>query len=230
MISYLLNSLLIGILFAEMLERRFPVEFGIFVTDLSYNSLYLFSKMQINLSKIKNNVNNFINKTPILIMISNQFKSLITRKPGTIIMTQFIANGCLTSEGSYDFGIVSWLDEDNKCVNKKIIKDVYNFNEIIKSYEKSDIKFMLIEMKIGLKTYKVDLKTDIYNYYLVGNEFTKEFFIYYFKQILEIDEPINENNKFILNIIDHNVNTVQIDFSVNKTILLEKNGYRINPN
>ena len=84
-----------------------------------------------------------------------------------------------------------------------------------------------MEFKIGdNEPYKVDLKTDKFNYYLVGNKFTKQFFIFYLKNYLEIKEI--KDDKVNLKIIDHDINTFEIDFTdKNESIVLEKNGYQL---
>jgi hypothetical protein len=93
--------------------------------------------------------------------------------------------------------------------------------------EYSDIKFMLVEIKIGEnKTYKIDLKTNEYNFYLVGNKFTKDFFVYYLINHLNIGETdLNEAN-ISIKIIDHNVENFQMNFTDrNESIVLRKNDY-----
>ena len=60
---------------------------------------------------------------------------------------------------------------------------------------------------------------------MVGNKFRKHFFQYYLTEILKITE---NTDKFSLHIIDHEVNTVDLDFSdENDHILLDKTGYKV---
>ena len=140
-------------------------------------------------------------------------------------MIEYIKNGILSTDLSMaecDFALYSRLDDSKSCLNKKI---VYDLDESIDVYDVSTIKFLLVEFKIGEKTYKIDLKTDTYNFYIVGNKFTKQFFQYYLTEILKITESAD---KFSLHIIDHEVNDVEIDFSdENDHILLEKAGYKL---
>ena len=50
----------------------------------------------------------------------------------------------------------------------------------------------------------------------------------FLKQILKIGEEIKDDDKFNLKIIDHDVNTVELDFTdKNESILLEKSGYKL---
>ena len=231
MISQLLNSFIIGVLFVDMLERRFPENFRDVLTEVTLNTLYFYSKLQIYFARANKNFNVFIEANPFLLKIKTELYSII--KPKVVILTQFIKNGeYLNIENSCncDFTLFSWLGDDKNCTNKKII--YYLNGQILDEQqaptEFSDIKFMLIELIIGENKYKVDLKTDDYNFYLVGNKFTKQFFLYYLKQILHINNLINEDDKFILKIIDHDVNTIDVEFSdKNDSILLEKNGYKV---
>jgi hypothetical protein len=229
MISHLLNSLLIGVLFADMLERRFPQQVREFLTNITFNALYLYSKMQIYFAKMNKTFNNFIEANPTLLKIKNELDSIIKLKKTVVTCSEFFKNGdCLHLEDApkFDLAIYSWLGDDNKCVNRKTI---YTATEPTTMTEQSDIKFMLVEIKIGEnKPYKIDLKTDKYNFYLVGNKFKKQFFLYYLKQLLRIYEPFNENDKIILKIIDHNVNMIEVVFTdKNESVILEKNGYKI---
>jgi hypothetical protein len=71
MISHLLNTFFIGMLFADLLERRFPEQFRIITTDITFNLLYFYSKTQIYFTGIHKKMNNFIQSYPILLKIKN---------------------------------------------------------------------------------------------------------------------------------------------------------------
>jgi uncharacterized protein YegJ (DUF2314 family) len=198
--------------------------------NVSFNCIYYYSKCQIFFINIRNNFNLFIETTPALLKLKNDINSLIKYKPGKVLMYEFIKDGKITefcdfdSVNKPDLMIFSWLDNDKKCVNKKIVYE----NGCTNVAEVSDIKFMLTEIKIGeSESHKIDLKTDKFNYYLVGNKFTKSFFIFYLKQYLEVDN-IGSDTQMTLKMIDHDVNKVEIDFTdKNESILLEKNGYKL---
>ena len=118
------------------------------------------------------------------------------------------------------------LYSDSKTINKKLLTEVSvdeNYD-----YEMADIQFMLVELKIGNNTYKIDLKSDNYNFYVVGNCFTKKFFVYYLTEILKPTQQFDNDNKFIIKIIDHDVNSIEFEFTdKNESIMLEKNGYKL---
>jgi hypothetical protein len=229
MISNLLNSFLIGILFTDLLERRFPEQFRTILTEVTFNTLYLFSKMQIYFARANKNFNDYIESNPTLLKIKNDLDAIMKPKGGFVAMTEFFKNGKTlniveTHEKNFDFAIYSWLSDNNKCINKKII---YDINEPMSIEEYSCIRFMLVEIKIGEnKVYKIDLKTDEYNFYIVGNKFTKDFFIYYLVNHLNVDETELNESKFSIKIIDQNVETFQMDFTdKNESIVLAKNNY-----
>lgn len=232
MISHLVNSFLLGILVADMLERRIPDEFTNTVTTIAYNVLYFFSKIQIAFGKIQNIILNFIEASPILSKIKNILSSII--KPARNTLVTYIKNGeymALQDINKFDFVIFSWVNNEEKCFNQKIIYDL-NASDCYPPYiwkEFSDVRFLLLEIVIGENNkYKVDLKTEDYNFYLVGNKFTKQFFLYYLKQILKINITINDEDTFIVNIIDQDVNKRVIDLSgKDGYILLDKNNYTI---
>ena len=224
-ITNLLRAVFFGYLLNDYLKNRFPKRYEEIIISFSYNIIYVYSKAQIFYMNIVKKVNKKIEETPKLLKLKNDLDLLLNQKNGTVIMIECIKNGVLSDNLSMtecDFALYSRLDDSNKCLNKKI---VYDLDESIDVYEVSDIKFLLVELKNGVETYKIDLKTDEYNFYIVGNKFTKQFFQYYLTEILKITES---DDKFSLHIIDHLVNKVELDFSdKNDHILLEKTGYKL---
>lgn len=230
MIIELLNAILSCAIIADILERRFPEGFQRFIVETSYNCIYLFSKLQIFLSNTKQTVNTFIDNNPTLSKIKKDMNELM--KPGIVVMTEFIKDGksvsLFTSDNnsdSYDFAIISWLDESKKYINKKLVYDKAETKVAVGEF--SDIKFMLVEIKIGdNEPHKIDLKNDEFNYYLIGNKFNKQFFIYYLRNYLNVKEI--DDNKFSIKIIDQDVKTIELDFTdKNEFIELEKTGYKL---
>ena len=224
-ITNLLRTVLFAFLLNDYLKSRYPKKYEELFVTVSYNLIYLYSKAQIFYMNIVKTVNKKIEETPKLLKLKNDLDLLLNKKNGTVIMIECIKNGILSDNLSMtecDFALYSRLDDSDKCLNKKI---VYDLDESIDVYEVSDIKFLLVELKTGTDTYKVDLKTDAYNFYIVGNKFTKQFFQYYLTAILKITERAD---KFSLHIIDHAVNKVELDFSdENDHILLDKTGYKL---
>jgi len=224
-ITNLLRAVFFGYLLNDYLKSRYPKKYEEIFVTVSYNLIYVYSKAQIFYMNIVKTVNKKIEETPKLLKLKNDLDLLLKQKNGAVTMIEFIKNGILTdnlSMSECDFALYSRLDDSNKCLNKKI---VYDLDESIDVYEVSTIKFLLVELKFGSETYKIELKTDAYNFYIVGNRFTKKFFQYYLTEILKITESVDN---FRLHIIDQDVNKAELDFSdENTNILLEKTGYKM---
>ena len=229
MLTTLLRTGILAILLNDYLKRNYPDKYQELIVSLSYNLIYLYSKAQILYMNLITVVNKKIEENPNLLKLRNDLDLLLKPKSGIITMLDYIKNGNsvnITSDTECDFMIYSWLDNTKNCANKKL---VYDLKEPLSFTEASDIKFLLIELKVGENnSHKIDLKTDEFNFYLVGNSFTKQFFIYYLKQIVKSTEEIKDDDKINLKFIDHDVNTIDLDFTdKNENIILEKTGYKL---
>jgi hypothetical protein len=181
---------------------------------------------------MKTNINEIIENNPDLLKIKQTIQSLISREETEQVTTRYVVKNSKlyylsdTNGANPDFIILSWLSDDKKCANKKII---YSKTDDILTNDNSDIKFLLIEFKVGdNRTFKIDLKTEHYNYYIVGNKFTNDFFIFYIKHYLQDNNDMKDTDKCSLKLIDHDVNTINLDFThKNESILLEKTGYKV---
>jgi len=228
MLTTLLRTGVLALLLNDYLKRNYPNKYQEMIVSISYNLIYLYSKAQILYANLIKVLNKKIEENPNLLKLKNDLDLLIKPKSGIVTMIEYVKNGNPVDkiDEDCDFIIYTWLDETKTCVNKKLI---YDLKEPLSFSEVSDIKFLLVELKIGENSsHKIDLKTDEYNFYVVGNSFNKQFFVYYLKQILKISEEIKDDDKFNLKILDHNVNTIELDFTEkNESILLEKNGYKL---
>ena len=97
----------------------------------------------------------------------------------------------------------------------------------------TNFKFVLVEIKIKDLVINVDLKTDEYNFYMIGNQFSNCFWQYvmtnfYYDQLKSIysssDLPFPE---FLVHILDENVSELNIKSTDNSSILLMENNYKI---
>ena len=229
MLTTLLRTGILAILLNDYLKRNYPDKYQELIVSISYNLIYLYSKAQILYMNLIRVVNKKIEENPNLLKLRNDLDLLLKPKSGIITMLDYIKNGNsvnITSDTECDFMIYSWLDNTKNCANKKL---VYDLKEPLSFTEVSDVKFLLIELKVGENnSHKIDLKTDEFNFYLVGNSFTKQFFIYYLKQIVKSTEEIKDDDKINLKFIDHDVNTIDLDFTdKNENIILEKTGYKL---
>ena len=233
MISFYLNKFLIGILFVDMIERRFPDEFKNFMVSLSYNVIYIYSKAQILFMKYNKKINEIIESNPSLLKIKNDFNLLIQSTKYRVNKLEFIKNGNLIENKStdYDFAIYSDLKINTICENKKIFQ---NNQQLTEDYEISNIQFMLIVLLVGeKKTFKITLKNEKYNFYVVGNILSKDFFTYYLKNIhadkFDLTEESIKEDKITIKIIDHDVNKIEFYLTdKNDHIIIEKTSYKLN--
>jgi len=231
MLTTLLRTGILALLLNDYLKRNYPEKYQELIISFSYNLIYLYSRVQIFYINLIRVVNKKIEENPNLLKLKNDLDLLMKPKAGIPIAHEYIKDGKSIdlfneTETDCDFMIYSWLDDSKNCVNKKL---VYDLKEPLSFCEVSDIKFLLIELKLGENNaHKIDLKTDKFNFYMVGNSFTKQFFVYYLKQILKISEEIKDDDKVNLKFIDHDINTVELDFTdKNESILLEKTGYKL---
>lgn len=223
MISYLLNSFIIGALLADMLERRFPEQFHNFIISLSYNCIYYYGKLQIFFIK-------YIATNPLYLKVIDSIEAK-TKNTSTNNELEFLF---IKDNHHYTVPIdlpdlIIKTDTSKKPASKRI---TYNGSYKDISFEESDIKFILVEFVVGEKIYKIDLKTDEYNYYMIGNEFTKKFFIYYINEHLLSkyeQHDLDVNEKYSLKIIDNNVIRHILDFTdKNESLELDKDCYKWN--
>ncbi len=118
-------------LFADVLERRFPTEFQRIIVSLSYNCIYLFSRLQILLSQTNARINTYIDSNPRLLKIKNDVKEFVTPcRAGIPVMQEFIRNGKpiqlfkkgnTDDDNDYDFGTVSYFSDVDNCINTRIV-------------------------------------------------------------------------------------------------------------
>ena len=115
---------------------------------------------------------------------------------------------------------------DTSHINKKIL---YNFNleSWDNQFELSDISFIALYLNYNNVRYHINLKTDKYNYYLVGNIINKLFLQYYINTVLNhTNFVIDDTTSYSLELMDHEVNMIYLD--IEDAIIIEKNSYHIN--
>lgn len=229
---YLLNN---------YIKYNYPEKHAEFLIALSFNTIYMVSVVQIKFKKI----HEYLYKTyPRLKSYLDEYSR---SKFENINNIEFVLDGKVFYSTNrvnivnhivdidkkdfiiYSDYVTSTSNNDN-CINKKIMitNEISTDKEFI--YEVSDIKFILCELVVGEKTYKINLKSDIenYNYYLVDNIINKKFIIYYLIEFYNEDFNLS-TDKFILKMIDHNVNVCEIDITDDSNyIQIKKDNYIIN--
>lgn len=227
------KTIMFFVLLNDYLKRSYPETYLKYAITCSYNLIYIYSRGQILYNKIKKNI--FSNKK-IKLFIDNIYKSSKIQEIEYInkgnVITKYNINDNIINDNIINevnegtiFYIFSDLNNNNKRINKKIIKNT----EITTDYQVSNVYFLLVEIILGEKKYKINLRDETYNYYLVDNILDKNFFTYcimnYEKDKLSYDNIYN-NDKFIVKIIDNNVNIIEIDMTNNLNyITLKKDDY-----
>ena len=230
----LFETIFIVFFLNDYFKRNYPQEYENFIVELSMKMIYIYSKIQIIYNKFSNKVKSYINENQI-ILTQKVVKNEIYQIQNGDIYKKFSAQNVLEQFINYnlfeDFNNNLFIYSDNinpiedNCINKVIL----NENNISLKYDISTIKFMLLEVSINNKTYKITLKSDTYNYYIVDNVLDKKFFIYYLKNH-NTDALSNEDidtikDKIIIKLIDNNVNVREIEITDEKNIVIKKDSY-----
>ena len=193
------------------LKRKYPQEYNKFLLETSLKIIYIGSVIQIKLKKITtyvyktfprikqflDNYNKIDDQDNIEYILDGKVIYLTSKEK----IVNHIVN--ITKEDFIIYSDYVTANNNNVCTNKKIIiipEQICSDKDFI--YEVSDIKFMLCEINIGDKVYKITLKSDIenYNYYLVDNIIDKKFIIYYLIEFYNEDFS-KSTDKFILKLI-----------------------------
>ena len=231
-INYYLLFIYFVILFIEILHRDYPDKYQKLKSKLEqirnnllYNILYTYSKCQIVYGKFSCFLLQFANENGLLI---KNIQNDITQVSYGKIVTKNFTHDKDTHFEDVDNSFYIYSDNKNangkKCINK-IISRTQQFNT---NYEASNVKFILVEVKIDDKNFKVELKTDESNYYIINNIFDKNFFIYYLQyyRLHNLSkEDVEKIDKLSVKLIDHNVNIVNLEITDKHYIVIEKDSY-----
>jgi hypothetical protein len=128
----------------------------------------------------------------------------------------------LSSRSPNNILIMSELS-NQKYIHKKIInKTTWNFD-----FDISKITFIALYLNYNDARYNINLKTEAFNYYLVGNIIDKQFVQYYINNILKL--PFNYEKEdmlsYQLELMDHEVNMISLNDC--QSIIIEKDSYQI---
>jgi hypothetical protein len=195
---------------------------------LAYNIIYFYGVCQIKCNQLYNYTFPYL-KNYIFSFMS------IKDEPTTPIEVFNIITNKIVYEKEYEEAI-NKIMELNKLkenviivtepshINKKILYELETWNN---QFETSDITFIALYLNYDDVRYHINLKTDKYNYYLIGNVINKLFLQYYVNVILNnINFVIDDKKSYSLELMDHEVNMIYLD--ITQSIIIEKNGYHIN--
>jgi hypothetical protein len=83
-----------------------------------------------------------------------------------------------------------------------------------------------MDLSYNSETYPIELVNENYNHYIVNNKLNSEFYQYYLKNVLNIPIEKNEKNfNYIVNIIDHDVNLINL--TPDQELIIKENTYEI---
>lgn len=237
MISLLFNFLktcFICILLNDYIKRNYPDKYNEFLISASFEIIHFYSRGQIFFNKLFLKLNTFIDSNPQIKKILNDIhkKNIQQNQIYKINDNDIYIKSYINDTEKYfeddDKSIYLFSDNEksieNKCINRVILRS----QPFLTKYEVSNIKFILVEVIIKDKTYKIDFKTDTFNYYIVDNIFDLKFFKY-FLNIYQICILTGEDkvrlDKLKIKIIDHNINTRELEISNDKFIIIKKDDY-----
>lgn len=200
-------------------EKMAPV-----IIKLGYNLLYGFSVCQIQVNNMKNmlvphvkRLKKYLKDNKIIVEVNLQILNVID-KNGSVTTKFIISDSCggldTLCESIFDDETVSGVvindkNIDTDCINKIYLETRPILNNGKLDYKLSKFTFMMIELEHNNEKYKIELKNDEYNYYIVNNSLNKHFFKYYLKNILKASIN-NDNFDYTVTIIDNNVNFITL--------------------
>jgi hypothetical protein len=226
-IIYLFLIIFLYLYFPDQLKFYFNLIINIlqiFGIKLAYNIIYFYGVCQIKCNQIYNYIFPYFKKYNIF--------SFIPDEPKTAVEIFNIITNKIVLKREYDETFLKMefltpvviLISEPSNINKKILYDLEP--EICKQFEPSDITFIALYLNYNDVRYHINLKTDKYNYYLVGNVINKLFLQYYINVILNINFVIDDEKSYSLELMDHEVNIIYLD--ITQSIVIEKNSYHIN--
>lgn len=222
----------------DYFKRNFPEKHTEIFIDLSYQVVHIFSKGQIILLKVYNSITKYIDTNTYLKYIKIEIFNKINIVQNEIcqiksngeILIQYLKNQEENdTEKNFENDINSiyiYSDNKGKIFNNYVNKVILHSQPFIFKYEVSNIKFILFEVKILDESFKIDLKTNEYNFYIVNNIIDKRFLIYFlydykFCSIKDKDKI----DKIYVKLIDNNVNIKELEITDNQYIKIMKDEF-----
>ena len=201
--------------------------------NIGYLFIFTYSFLQIKVNKINNSIITIIN--PFMTIIqnflgdNNKYNELKAfDNDGNMILSKQIDRPNYIENINNEIADVNYQTIHFNDVNSDEYVNVVTFDKMPDSfdYQKSNVNFIMMELKVNNLTYVIDLKNNKFNYYIVNNSFNTAFYKYYLKNVLNIE--IDTNFDYNVNILDNNAN--MINLTPNQHIVLQENDYSIYTN
>lgn len=217
-------------IFLDYLKRNYPNIFNYFFIHIYINYIYIYSNIEL-----------FIKKNKTVLSCIQTYKLIFDKKSdNTLIMNicQYNINSGIYIEpyynekdvyfNTYNFKEIIYILIDNEKKNNVV--SIYP--DIKMSYKISKFKFILFELKIENKWYKLDFKTENYNYYIENNIINFVFLLYFLNNHFILYKTnnnlnLNKNEKINIKFLDHNMEQKEMDISHNQYIIIRENDYKI---
>ena len=119
----------------------------------------------------------------------------------------------------YEFAIYTRLNDNNTMRKKRIYKRLPE--DGVYYCDETSYKFILIEVKYGDSTIKINFDSAKTTYYVVNNEFDSKVIRYLLKKDLDVELP----EQYTVSILDHNVS--RIEFNEMQLLRLNKDDYEV---
>jgi hypothetical protein len=187
----------------SIVNEKYPGFYKQVVVGIAYNVIRLYSKAELF---YRNNIKSLtlINKDEFVSFISNNTIVVVLEK-----------DEILNLEECPEYDFIMYEDSKN---NRSFMYDLYEEGVVC---EKTDYTFVLFEVIIDEETYKIELKSETYNYYVVGNVFNKTIISYLLKTYFDLDDV----TEYKVRLLDHNVES--IEFDEQKSLELNREAYKI---
>ena len=187
---------------------------------LLYNIIYFYSACQIKCNQAYNYLLPYFKSDEIIDQIKMEQFNIDTNELLTI--TKHILD--IAYKFDNKLFIVSKSDSNSDSITNKLIIDK---NNICISFDVSKITFIALYLNYNGFRYNINLKTDEFNYYLVGNKIDKHFVQYYINTVLNLKFSYAESEiiTYNLELMDHEVKMISLN--VEQSIIIDKDGYRI---
>ena len=200
---YFYNICMFIYLSTSIVNKKYPGFYKQVVVGIAYNVIRLYSKAELF---YRNNIKSLtlVNKDEFVSFISNNTIVVVLEK-----------DEILNLEECPEYDFIMYEDSKN---NRSFMYDLYEEGVVC---EKTDYTFVLFEVIIDEDTYKIELKSDTYNYYVVGNVFNKTIISYLLKTYFDLDDV----TEYKVRLLDHNVES--IEFDEQKSLELNKEAYKI---
>ena len=229
-----IKTILLCVLLNDHLKRNYPDKYNEILISISYELIHFYSKGQIVYNKFITQLKTVIDANPQLKKIINdickknvQRNEIYQIKKDAIHIKRYTDNTETYFEPDKN-SIYLFSDNENAIQHKCVNRIILHSQPFSGKYEVSKVQFMLVEVKINDVAYKINLKTDKLNYYIVDNILDLKFFKYYLYnyQVCKLTTEQNDAiNKIVVKIIDQNVNTREFEITDDKFIIIKKDDY-----